>query len=331
MTYGAQSKVGLARQASAGTAVTDATSYFGLGFVSHDVGLEKEEVVSQNLIGRFEQGAVYDGINRVTGTIESEITVKNLLASLAFAVNHSPASVTSASIRTHTWLPNTTDFSSTLVKAPWTMYSQFTDSNSAEQYYDLQAGQHQLVIQNGQFSRVRVTVPGGSRTPTGTGSANIVADAADASVLFPWNVCSISINGSGISEFSDLTITLNENVDALYTCNASLNPYKFTRTAFREVTISGTLLLASRALFNDFVASTQRRLLVTMMNTRTAIQSGYFNTLTIDVPQMKFTNFKLPIAGPGEVSVPFTARGVIDPSSNYAIQYTTISTWQSGF
>jgi hypothetical protein len=211
------------------------------------------------------------------------------------------------------------------------MYSQFTDSNSAEQYYDLQFGQLELVVSNGQFTRGRITANGGSRTATGVGSTAIAADAADVGVLFPWNTCSLSIGGTGFSEFSDITVTLNENVDMLYTNNASLNPFKATRTGFREVTISGTLYLASRSLFNDFISSTQRRLLLTLANTRTAIQSGYYNTLTIDVPQMKFTNFKLPIAGVGEVSVPFQARGVIDPSSNYAIQFTTITTWQAGF
>lgn len=333
MTYGAQTKVGLARQSAAGTAVpvANVNSYIGIGFVSHDVGLEKQEVVSQNLIARFEQGAVYDGPSNVLGTLEFEVTPKNLLVALATAVNWSPASVTSASIRTHTWLPNTVDYDSLNVKAPWTMYSQFTDSNSAEQYYDMQFGQLELQISNGQFTRGRVTCNGGKRTSTGVGSTAIAADAADVGVLFPWNTCSLSIGGTGFGEFSDITVTLNENADMLYTNNASLDPYKATRTGFREVTVAGTLYLANRTLFNQFIASGQSRLLLTLMNTRTAIQSGYFNTLTIDVPQLKFTQFKLPIAGVGEVSIPFQARGVIDPSSAYAIQFTTVSTWQAGF
>lgn len=331
MTYGAQTKVGLARQTSGGTAVTQATSYHGIGFVSHDVGLEKDEVVSENLIGRFEQGAVYDGINRVLGTIEFEVTPRNLHTALAAVVNHSPVSVTSASIRTLTFLPNTVDYDSTYVKAPWTMYSQFTDSNSAEQYYDLQFGQLELIISNGQFTRGRMTANGGARTATGVGSAAVSPDANDVGVLYPWNTTSLSIGGTGFGEFSDLTITLNENIEPVYANNSSLAPMKYARAGFREVTVSGTLLLQSRSLFNDFITSTQRRMLVTLVNTRTAVQSGYYNTLVIDIPQLKFTNFKLPIAGVGEVSIPFQARGVLDPSSGYSIQFTTITTWQAGF
>lgn len=331
MSYGAQVKFGIARQAGAGTAVTVATSYHGLGFVSHDIGLEKEELVSQNLVTVFEQGAVYDGVNRVQGTYEVEITPRNLNASLAAVVNHAPVSVSSGAIATATFLPNTQDFSSTLVKAPFTVYSQFTDSNSAEQYYDCQFSQLEFQITAGQFLRARVTCAGGSRTATGVGSAAIGAQAADVGLLFPWNVCSISLAGAAVQETSDVTVTLNENVEALYTNNASLNPYKFSRSGFREVTVAGTLFLASRTLFNAFTAGSQGRLLLTLINTRTAIQSGYFNTLTIDIPQLKFTQFKLPVSGVGEVSVPFAGRGVLDPSSNYAVQFTTVTSWQAGF
>lgn len=331
MSYGAQVKFGIARQVTGGTAVTVATSYHGFAFVSHDIGLEKDEAISANLTGRFSQGAVYDGINRVLGTVEFEMTPRNMHAAFAAAVNYQPASVTSAALRTLTFLCNTVDYDSTYVKPPFSVYSQFTDAASAEQFFDVQFGQLEMQITNGQFLRGRLTANGGARTPTGTGSASVVADAADVGVLYPWNVCSITFGGTAVGALSDLTVTLNENVDALYTNNASLNPFKYTRTGFREVTVAGTLYLVDRSLFNDFVAGTQRRLLVTLMNTRTAIQSGYFNQVVIDVPQLKLTQFKLPVSGVGEVSVPFQGRGVLDPTSNYELQITTITTWIAGF
>lgn len=331
MPYGAQIKFGIARQAGVNSAVISVGSFHGFAHVSQDVGLEREELVSQNLVGRFEQGAVYDGVDRVLGTIEFEATPRNMLAALAACVNHAPASATSGSLRTYTFLPNTEDFNSLLVKAPWTVYAQFTDAASAEHFYDVQFGQLEFQISQGQFLRGRLSAAGGRRTPTGIGSLAVLPDAADVGVLFPWNVASISLGGSGVGENSDITITLNENIEPLYTVNASREPYKYSRSNFREVTISGTLYLANRDRLNDFVNGTQRRLLATLVNTRTAIQSGYFNTLTIDVPQMKITAMKLASNGPGEVSVNFTARGVLDPSSNYAIQMTMITTWSAGF
>ncbi len=333
MSYGAQVKFGFARQAAggSGSAATDAGSYHGFPQTSEDLGLEKDELVSQNMIGRFEEGAVYDGINRVLGTVNFELTPRSINCALAMVVNHAPVSVTSASIRTLTWLPNTVDYDATYVKAPWSGYKQFTDSNSAEHFYDLQPSQLDITVANGQFSTGRMAITGGARIATGTGSKNIIPSAADAGVLFPWNVASISLGGSGLGQNSEITVSLNEQIEALYTNNASLAPYKYTRSGFRQVTVSGRLYMTDRAQLNQFSDSTQARLVITLINTRTAIQSGYYNTFQIDVPQMKFTQYKPTASGPGEVSVDFQARGVIDPTSFYSIQFVTVTTWQASF
>jgi len=331
MSYGAQAKVGFARQTNPGSyviATASPTSYHAMGFVSHDIGLEKDELLSQNLIGRFEQGATYSGISRVNGTIEFEATPRNLLTALGLAVAHAPAAVNSGSIRSWTFLPNTADYDSLYVKAPWSMYSQFADSNSADLFFDIQFGQLDFIISQGQFTRGRLQCVGGNRVSTGVGSANIVPNAADAGRLFPWNVASISYGGSALQTASDITVSLNENIDGLYTINGTLTPFKYTRTGFREVTVNGTFYMTDRTMLNNFTGETQARLLITLISTIAAIQSGYYNTLTIDVPQMKTTAFKPSISGPGEVSVPFTGRGVIDSSSNYALQFTLVNSWQ---
>lgn len=331
MSYGAQLKFGIARQAATGTAVSAPTSYHGIALTNEDVGFEQAELISQNLIGRFDQGAVYSGVNKVSGTIDFEVTPRNLHAALAAAVNWSPVSVTSGSLRSLTFVPNTQDYDSTMVKAPFTVYKQFSDANSAEQFYDVQFGQLQLSIAQGQLLKGKLTANGGTRSVNGVGSANILPDASDVSVLYPWSVASISIGGTAIGQHSDITVALNEQVDPLYTINASAAPFKYTRKGFREVTVNGTFYLTDRNRLNDFVAGTQRQLLITLQNTRTAIQSGFYNQLVIDVPQLKIITFKPGASGPGEVSVSFSGRGVLDATSGYTIQYSTVTTWQAGF
>lgn len=330
MPYGAQTKLGIARQASAGSWTIAANSYHALAFASTDIGLDKEELISENLIGRFEQGAVYDGIGNVNGTLEAEATPRNLLAIAGMVLNHSPAVVTSGTVRTWTFLPNTADFDATFVKAPFSIYRQFADSSSADVFFDCQGGQMELAFSQGQFARVRATIVGGARVPTGVASLNVVPDAADVGRLYPWNVVSISLGGSALQQMSDVTVTLNESVEPQYTMNGTLAPYKYSRSGFREVTVSGTLLFNDRAILNDFVAGTQRQLLLTATNTVASIQSGYFNVLRVDIPQLKITAFKPAVSGPGEVSVSFTGRGVIDPTSNYAMQVTLINSYASG-
>lgn len=331
MSYGAQIKFGIARQATEGTAVTVATSFHPMPLLSEDIGWEFEELISENLIGRFEQGASYNGASKVNGTMEFEVTPRNIGAVLAATVNHSATTVTSASVKVYTFLPNTNDFSTTLVKAPFTIYKQFSDASSAESFYDCQFSQLEVTVAQGQFLKSRAAVTYGKRSVNGVGSLAVVPDAADVGRLFPWNVSSVSYGGSGLSTMSEVTVSLNENIEALSSINGSTDPFKASRSSFREVTVNGTFYMTDRTILNNFVAGTQARLLLTLTSTIAAVQSGYFNQLTIDVPQLKITQFKPGASGPGEVSVSFTGRGILDPTSNYAIQYVLTNSYSAGY
>lgn len=332
MSYGAQIKFGIARQTAAGSgnAVTAAGSFHHIALISEDVGLEKDEVISQNLTGRFEQGATYDGVSKIAGTLECEVTPK-ALGALLTSVLGTPASVSSGSLRTLTFFPSTGDYSATIIQQPFTIYKQFADASSAEHYFDCQFSQLDFRFAQGQLLSVRAGVPGGSRAANGVGSLGITLDTADLSLGMTWDTTSISYGGTAVGAFSDITVSLNENIDALYTVNGTLAPYKFTRTGFREVTVNGTMYFDSRSAYNDFVSGTQRQLLINATAKKTQIQSGYYASLTLDVPQLKITQFKPGASGPGEVSVSFTGRGVIDPNSNYTFKAVLVNTYGASY
>lgn len=331
MSYGAQIKFGIARQASEGAAVSVATSFHPIPLLSEDIGWEYNELISENLTGRFEQGASFIGASKINGTMEFEVTPRNIGAVLAAVVNHNPATVTSGTTKFYTFLPNTADFSATLVKAPFTIYKQFSDANSAEQFFDCQFSQLEVTVAQGQFLKSRAAVTYGKRSVNGVGSLNVVPDAADVGRLFPWNVSSVSYGGAGLSTMSEVTVSLNENIEALSSINGSTDPFKAARSSFREVTVNGTFYMTDRSILNNFTSGTQQRLLLTLTSTVAAVQSGYFNQLTIDVPQLKITQFKPGASGPGEVSVSFTGRGVIDPSSAYSVQYVLTNSYGAGY
>jgi hypothetical protein len=330
MPYGAQIKFGIARQTATNSAgaVTIAGSFHHVPLVSEDVGYEKSEIISENLIGRFEQGAVFDGTAIVQGTIEFEPLPKSLGAILTAICGPcaTGSAVVSGSTNFLPFVPRTSDTGSGMVLNPMTIYKQFSDSNSAEQFYDCQIGQLEFTFAQGALARARATVVGGNRT-VAIGSLALPLDTAEAGQGWLWDVTSISMGGGAISNLSEITVALNEGVEPVYTLNGTLTPYKYARGSFREVTVSGTALFDSRSLFNDFIAGTQRQLLITSRNTRYAIQSGYFPTFTIDIPQLKITEMKPGASGPGELQVSFTGRGVVDPSSSYSIKYTLLSSY----
>jgi hypothetical protein len=334
MPYGAQVQYHIGKQTAAGSgqAVTDPGSYHHIPFVSCDIGLEKEESLSENLTGRFEQGASYDGASNVAGTLEFEPLPK-ALGMVLTALIGAPASVTSGSIRTLTYLPRTADYSASVINEPVSIFRKSTEATSGELYFDSQFSQGEFQFAQGQLLRARAVVAAGKRVYGGFGSAGYqpTLDAADLSAGFLWDVASISVGGTGISNLSNITVAINENIEPLYTLNGTLQPYKYTRSGFREVTVQGTMIFDSRSMYNDFIDGTRRQLLITARTTRVQIQSGYYATFVLDVPQMKITQMKPAVNGPGEVSVPFQARGIIDPSSNYTLKATLVNTYGAAY
>lgn len=331
MSYGTQIKLGIARQTNQGSYVSAATSFHGIALTQEALGYEAQELISANLIGRFDQGASYQGVSTVNGTIDFELTPRNFGAILAATMNNSATQVTSGVVQTYTFYPTTGDYSSTLVQDPWTVYKQWADASSGELFYDCQFSQLDMTFSQGQFMQGKATVTVGARLANGIGSMSVLPDAGDVGLLYPWNVSSLSYAGNAVSNFSDLQISFNEQIDALYTMNGTLSPFKATRKGFREITVNGTLYFSDRVLLNAFIANQQGRLLVTTVNTKTAVQSGYYNSVTIDIPQLKITAFKPGTDGPGEVSVKFTGRGVIDPNSAYSIGITLVNSWAGGY
>jgi hypothetical protein len=328
MSYGAQIKFAIGRQSAVGSggAVTAAGSFHHVPLVSEDIGLEKAEVVSANLTGRFEQGAVYDGVSRIAGTLEFEPEPWSVGAVLDAAVNRATG-VASGSMKNFTFLPRTADYSPLFCNEPYTIYAQFSDASSAEHFFDCQFNGVDFTFAQGQLLRARASVVGGRRVETGVGSLGITLHTADALKNWLWDVTSVSYGGNGISNMSEVTVSLNENIEAQYSLDGTLLPYKYARSGFREVTVSGTFYFSDRTILNDFVAGTQKQLIITARNLRANIQSGYYATLKIDVPQLKITQFKPGVSGPGEVSVQFTGRGITDPTSAYAVQYFLLNTY----
>jgi hypothetical protein len=257
MSYGANAKLAIMRQSAEGTYTTGAVnSYHPLAFTSNDVGLEIQEQISENLTGRFEEGASYAGPSNIAGTIEMELTPRSIGAAMAMVINQ-PVSVSSDSLRTLTYLPNTAEFSATLVKNPYSIYWQLADASSAEFFYDCQAGQLEFSIAQGAFLRGRMAVVGGRRLSGGVGSLNLVPDAADAQKVFPWNVASISYAGTGLSNMSEVTISINENIEQIFALNGTLFPYKYARGGFREITVNGTFYMSDRTFNNAGCAAIQ--------------------------------------------------------------------------
>lgn len=328
MSYGQNAKLAIGFQSAEGTGVTAVGSFQPVPLLSENVGLERPELLSQNLWGRFEEAASQDGTRTVNGSIEAEVTARAV--GMFIAAICAPASmVSSGSMKTYQYVPRSTDYSNTRANIPVTFMKQWADASSGEHFYDLVANELEFSIRAGEFMKMRLGLVGGKRTATGIGSMSLPTDVNRS---FGWNVASISYNGAGWANVTDLTVTHNEGLAPSWTLNGTLDPYNVIHSGPRTVRISGTVKFDDRALLNDFVNGAERAFFMQLRQTNaTAIQSGFYNELRIDIPAMKVTDFKPSIQGPNEVEVSFNARGVYNESTGYTIRYTVVNTYSGAY
>src|SRR5690554_6690003 len=135
MPYGQDAVVGIAMQNSFGTAA-NVGSLHHIPLLSEDVGLVQQELLSQNLTGRFDEGDSYSGTRRFDGTIECEAQPKALGALLTATIND-PTTTTSGSVGTFVFKPRTSDWDAFSPNRPVTYFKDLKEAGSAQLFYDL--------------------------------------------------------------------------------------------------------------------------------------------------------------------------------------------------
>jgi hypothetical protein len=317
MTYGNDANIAMCFQDSYGMLQTD--SLYFIPMLSESITPKKPPLISQNMTGQYDEGDHFEGPNTVDGelTAEAQAIPLGVLMKAAFG---DPVSVTSDAIYTHTFKPRTADFDEKAANIPFTYY-KYLQTGSAELLFDLVGASFEMNVANGELLMAKLGVVGGSRS-----------DIADVAASYPggkkfaWNVTSASIGGSAIADFKQLTITVNENIAPDHTLNASRTPSVVKRTGFRTTEIGGTIKFNNRDEYQQFLTQSERELIANFKGT-TEIQSGYFEEVRIIVPVFRYVDdFPTAAAGPGEIEVSFSAKGLYSPGSGTATEFVVVNT-----
>lgn len=326
MPYGQNAGIGIAFQNSFGTAA-DVGSLFQIPLLSEDVGLAQEELISENLNGRFDEGDAYSGRRSYGGDLEAEAQPLQLGALITSVVNDPTTTNSGTGLATHVWQPRTADWDINIPNRPVSYYKHLKEasSTSAQMFYDLCGSRLELQQSEGGFLIARVAYVGGKTSVVG--SQNI---GLDDGKRWPWNQASLSLGGAAVTDFADISITHDEGIDPRHLLDGALVANRIKRTGERTIRVSGTLVFESQQELNNFKNETVQALVLSWRGT-TEIQSGYYNQLTIDIPSFKWLDFKPTIDGPGELEVNFTGKAEYNSGSGTSIQYTLINTYQTGY
>lgn len=322
MPYGQNAKIGVAFQTSHGTPATDVGSFYPMPFLSESITPDVPELISQNMQGRFDEGEGYAGARNVAGTITNESQPISLGVALK-AICGTPTLVTSAAITAHTFLPAIDDFDSNVINIPMTMHKNLADGGQVPVFQDIVATRMELKVANGEFLTAALNYTGGSvaakTTSQDFGTLGITGKK------WTWDVTSVQLGGAANVEFAELTVIQDEQASPRWTLQTTRDPARVKRDGFRQVRINGTIRFMDQTEYDNFLALTTQNLKVTMTGP-TEIQSGYYDTLTIEAPNFKYLSYPLNFSDPSELLVSFEGKADYNVGSGHSIKYTLINT-----
>jgi len=316
MATGALGHGAISRQESFGT---QTASWFFYPFVSeslvHGIDLLTVEGIRASLV----EPDVVAGLERAEGDIVMEphpLHIGHFLRGV-FGQASSTAlnSDTPMNDFTHTFNFRLTDFD--LQKTPVPPYTLefFRGAEQSFQFTDTVFSRIELNIEAGALMRATV----GAMTRT-------VSLFVEPTPLFQeytpwtWAVASASIAGVGVDFIEQLSFIAEVPIEGILALG-SRRWFKFGRTGFPNIRVSGRIDLGNLDEYDQFVAQAERRLFINL--TRTS-NSG--ETMLIDVPSFRYEGFPVQVGGPGRITVDFTARGIFNVNSNQAATITLTNT-----
>jgi len=322
MAYGQNANIGIMFQDSYHTHVDsmkfEPSSVHWIPHLSDTVKLNKPPLYSENMRGIYDEGDSYEGPNTVDGDLESEAQPIAVGAILKAALEVDTI-VQSGGIYEHRYLPGISEHSDLSAKIPFTHYA-YLDTGSAFLHHNLNAGTLELSLANGEFFKVKIGVVGGWFSQDSAAAATY-----EIGKRWTWDTASLDFGGSGKSEIQNLTITLDDALEATHTLNNSKFPSSIKRTGFRTIAVDGTIKFRNQDEYQEFVTQSERKLDVTMTGV-TQVQSGYYEKLRIELPAMRYEDYGPTAGGPGEIEASFTARGKYHAGSGTGLRITLVNT-----
>lgn len=317
MAYGQNGHLGISFQSSLGTSNVNSMEYFP--FVSETLTEAIEDLLSESLTSRMDEPDSYEGMHTIEGDVVFEVHPHLVGKLLRAAMGQSSQDVFVGSAYNHIFVPVDSDFTEAVAALPPMTIEVHRDTGSSYLYYDIMANQLALEVVQGAFYKMTVSMIGGQFAWAAKSTPSF-----NQSSFYTWDTSSVELGGVAITNVSQATITINNNLAGKAFLDGNKYHGRILRDGFRTVEVAGTMLLEANAQSVIYKNRTQQRFMLTATDPTTMMNAH--NQLKIDIPKMLYTAFPANIPGPGLLEVGFTAKGKFDTTSNYAIQATVVNT-----
>jgi hypothetical protein len=306
-------------------------SMYFLPFISESLTETKEELISNNITGIWDEGDSIEGVKEATGDIVIEPTPIHLNRFIAL-LGAVQTEVQSNDIYTRSYILNqggsynshASNFSLNVYRDD--LNSGFDAYRSHEMLY-CALNSINFEFNHGALPLVTMNVmPWYSTQVESVYTASYDSDDKE----YSWASNSASISGTGTSGLRSLSITVTNNYENIRTIGTDIltgqsGEVQFQyRNAARTVDVSGTIVTYDYDVHSSFV--NYETIPIKYYIPGTEIASGYTGSLLIDMPSVQITEFSQNISGPGIIETSFTGKAKYNAGSGTAIEFTIQNT-----
>jgi len=309
MAYGVKSILGIRFQNSFDTVPLDADAYEFFEFMSESITEKIPPLKVTGMRGIYDEGETEPGARTIDGDIniesralDSGVLMKAMFGATLVSSNHIDAN---SGVFRHVWEPNQTDFDELSAKTPVAIHKHVDTPSSATIFYNMNANMIEWGLANGDFLKTKLSFVGGTRIQLSPDVATYKTGRR-----FTWDQTSISLDGVANCDFRELTITVDDSLEAQHTLCNSPYPSRIKRTDFRKITIGATLVFKDETEVAAFRAQSERALIISNRG-KVDISSGsatnLYEELTIEMPAMRYTEVDPAASAPGSLELSVTA------------------------
>jgi len=250
---------------------------------------------------------LYEGKHTVRGNINAEPNPETMWYFLesVFGIPN----ITSGDLVTHVFDGKEADFSNESIVNPLTIEIN-RGVNSSYLYYDVAGDSLTLDVKQGELVESALGVVGAGYTKSAESTPEY-----STSKPFTWDQVSASFNGATMTNVEDISIKINNNLEAYHTLQGSKAPYLIKRTDSRLIEVSGSLIFETSSYQQAFESQSQNSL-------KLNFKSVGSESLLIDLPSLKFTSFESTIDGPDLLRSNFTAEAEYNVGSGTCGTFT---------
>lgn len=318
MAYGTNVHLGISFQDSFGTSNVDSMHYFPI--ISESITESIPEVESEAVKGRLEAGDSYEGMHGYAGDIVFD-GHPVLLGKMLKAWFGQASGTLSTSHYVHTFDPITDDFCNLSAVPPMSV-EVYRDAGSAHLFSDMLCSQLVIEIAHGAIVKATASMIGANRTKANKTTPSYLpgSDYTFDQGSFSWQ----GSNNGALDTLQNLTVTLNNQLEATGTLNATKRPSRIKRTGFRTIEIGGTMLFENDDESDHFLNSTQQPIVATL--TGQEIDGSNRAYLEMDIPSFRYTEYPVNMAGMGLITVSFAGKAKYNADSATMATFTMANT-----